>query len=71
MAKEFNITGTCYPESHYMVNLDDRLVQIKQLVDDGKYFYLCGWRIYQPLQHDIMEELCLFQPHIYEILVYK
>ena len=45
MAKEFNITGTCYPEKHYMVNLDNRLVQIKQLVDDGKYFYLCGWKL--------------------------
>ena len=46
MAKEFNITGTCYPESHYMVNLDDRLVQIKQLVDDGKYFSINKGRQY-------------------------
>ena len=38
MAKEFNITGTCYPESHYMVNLDSRLAQIKQLVDEESIF---------------------------------
>jgi len=44
--KEFNITGTCYPEKHYMVNLDSRLAQIKQLVDEGKYFSINKGRQY-------------------------
>lgn len=44
--KEFNITGTCYPESHYMVNLDSRLAQIKGLVDQGKYFSINKGRQY-------------------------
>lgn len=44
--KEFNITGTCYPESHYMVNLDSRLAQIKQMVDAGKYFSINKGRQY-------------------------
>jgi len=46
MAKEFNITGTCYPEEHYMVNLDSRLAQIKQMVDAGKYFSINKGRQY-------------------------
>ena len=44
--KEFNITGTCYPECHYMVNLDSRLAQIKQMVDAGKYFSINKGRQY-------------------------
>ena len=46
MPKEFNITGTCYPEEHYMVNLDSRLAQIKQMVDAGKYFSINKGRQY-------------------------
>ena len=43
MPKEFNTTGSCYPEEHYMINLDTRLAKIKeQLIDTGKYFHLCG-----------------------------
>ena len=36
--RSFNTTGACSPKEHYMVNLDQRLVQVKKLVDDGKYF---------------------------------
>ncbi|MCQ2219560.1 MAG: AAA family ATPase [Paludibacteraceae bacterium] len=38
MAKEFNTTGSCNPERHYMVNIDDKLAKIRELVDKGKYF---------------------------------
>ena len=38
MAKVFNTTGLCVPEAHYMVNIDERLKEIRKLVDDGKYF---------------------------------
>lgn len=34
----FNTTGTCDPKQHYMVRLDKRLTEIKDLVDNGKYF---------------------------------
>lgn len=34
----FNTTGTCNPKQHYMVRLDKRLTEIKDLVDNGKYF---------------------------------
>ena len=40
MAKVFNVTAACIPEKHYMVKLDQRLKEIKTLVDDGKYFMI-------------------------------
>ena len=46
MERYFNITGCCYPEEHYMVNLDSRLSQIKLLVDMGKYFCINRGRQY-------------------------
>lgn len=46
MKKCFNITGLCYPDENYMVNLDSRLKQIKELVDDQKYFVINRARQY-------------------------
>ena len=36
--KKFNTTAVCIPSEHYMVNLSERVKEIKQLVDEGKYF---------------------------------
>jgi len=36
--REFNITGSCDPKYHYMVDLTSRLEQIKIMIDKGKYF---------------------------------
>lgn len=38
MEKYFNVDGSCDPKLHYMVDLTDRLRQIKDMVDSGKYF---------------------------------
>ena len=38
MTKEFNTTGTCIPEFHYMVNIDGKLEEIKKLIDKRRYF---------------------------------
>lgn len=38
MKKVFNVTADCKPDLHYMVNLDERLAEIKQLVDCEAYF---------------------------------
>lgn len=46
MAKVFNVTAVCLPEKHYMVNIDERLKEIKALVDDGKYFTINRARQY-------------------------
>ena len=44
--KVFNTTGLCVPEKHYMVDLTERLVQIKAMVDAGKYFTINRARQY-------------------------
>ena len=36
--KEFNITGVCIPEMHYMVDTSAKLESISKLVTKGKYF---------------------------------
>jgi hypothetical protein len=38
MAKKFNITGTCYPDRHYMADTSEKLRQIFKLVEEGEYF---------------------------------
>lgn len=46
MRKYFNVTGRCYPERHYMVDIDERLNQIKGMVDQGDYFCIHRARQY-------------------------
>lgn len=46
MERYFNITGCCYPEEHYMVNLDSRLAEIKKMIDKGQYFCINKGRQY-------------------------
>lgn len=38
MERRFNVTGACSPQLHYMVNIQSRLEEIKQLIDAGAYF---------------------------------
>lgn len=44
--RTFNTTGICDPLLHYMVRLDQRLAQVKVLVDEGKYFTINRARQY-------------------------
>ena len=46
MTKRFNITGTCFPDRHYMVDISDRVAQIKKMVDDNDYFCINRGRQY-------------------------
>lgn len=47
MKRRFNITGSCNPQRHYMVRLDDRLKKIKEeYVDFGSYFVINRGRQY-------------------------
>lgn len=46
MQKYFNVESYCIPEEHYMVNMDSRLKEIKQMVDAGKYFVINRGRQY-------------------------
>ena len=36
--KEFNTTGVCIPEKHYMVDISDKLAEIEKMVKKGNYF---------------------------------
>lgn len=40
------MTGRCYPEQHYMVDIGERLNQIKVMVDEGDYFCINRGRQY-------------------------
>ena len=40
MAKEFNVTGTCFPEDHYMADVSKQLAQTYQMIEAGKYFII-------------------------------
>lgn len=40
MKKKFNITGTCIPEKHYMVDISDKLEKILELIDNEEYFII-------------------------------
>ena len=44
--RRFNITGTCYPQKHYMVDISSRLDNIAQLVADGQYITINRGRQY-------------------------
>jgi len=40
--KEFNVTGLCIPERHYMVDISNKLKLIIETVDKGAYFTIIG-----------------------------
>ena len=46
MRKHFNTTGLCYPDEHYMVNIESRLEEIELLIDRGEYFAINRARQY-------------------------
>ena len=46
MRKEFNTTGSCNPEWHYMVDTAKRFKAVESLIDKGKYFTINRARQY-------------------------
>jgi ABC-type lipoprotein export system ATPase subunit len=38
MTKRFNVTGTCFPNEHYMADTSAKLKSIRALIDFGEYF---------------------------------
>ncbi len=44
--KRFNTTGTCFPKLHYMVDLSERIHEIRKMVDQGDYFCINRGRQY-------------------------
>ena len=46
MRKKFNITGSCNPQRHYMVDTEGRFKAIEELIDTGEYFTINRARQY-------------------------
>ena len=46
MTKEFNVTGSCNPEWHYMVDTAKRFEAVENLIEKGKYFTINRARQY-------------------------
>ena len=46
MSKIFNVNADCKPDLHYMVDINERLKQIKVMVDAGQYFTINRARQY-------------------------
>ena len=46
MRRKFNITGSCNPERHYMVDSEKRFKVIEDLIDAGEYFTINRARQY-------------------------
>lgn len=44
--KKFNVNGICYPDKHYMADIQDRLLKMEELVDEGDYFVINRARQY-------------------------
>lgn len=44
--KEFNITGVCIPNMHYMVDLGEKIDNITKIIQKGKYFTINRARQY-------------------------
>lgn len=40
MEREFNVTGTCIPSMHYMVDISKKLDTTISLINKGKYFVI-------------------------------
>ena len=46
MRKEFNVTGSCNPEWHYMVDTEKRFRAVEEMIDRGHYFTINRARQY-------------------------
>ena len=64
--KQFNTTAVCIPSKHYMVDLSERVKEIKKLVDAGKYFTINRARQYG--KTTTINELCKLLVPEYEVV---
>ena len=72
--REFNVTGLCVPEMHYMVDISEKIEQIFELVESlflfifqkkmykiKKYLYFCKMKSEQVIDH-IKDSILKFVP---------
>ncbi|MBR3731287.1 MAG: hypothetical protein IKN25_01440 [Spirochaetales bacterium] len=66
MEKFFNVTGKCYKDKHYMVDISQRVAEIRKMVDRGEYFCINRGRQYgktttiQALTDLLEHDYCVF-----------
>ncbi len=66
MKKYFNTTGPCNQQYHYMINLESRLKEIKQMIDRGQYFTINRARQYG--KTTLLKSLCNYLNKDYIII---
>lgn len=66
MEKVFNVNGACRPDRHYMVNLSQRLEEIRDMVEKGQYFTINRARQYG--KTTILRALVDFLKKDYEVI---
>ena len=61
MAKEFNVTGLCFPKQHYMADVSKQLDDTYGMIEKGKYFIINRPRQYgkTTTMHTLRERLIL------------
>lgn len=64
--KKFNTTAICIPSKHYMVDISERVKEIKKLVDEGDYFTINRGRQYG--KTTTLNELCALLHTEYVVL---
>ena len=72
LRKMFNINGDCKPLLHYMVNIEDRLNEVKKMVEQGSYFTINRARQFgkTTMQQRVLYFLSqLFQLHLQTFLL--
>jgi hypothetical protein len=59
MAKEFNITGLCFPKYHYMADVSKPLAETIEMIEMGRYFIINRPRQYgkTTTMHTLREQL--------------
>jgi hypothetical protein len=66
MGKIFNVTGACKPQLHYMVDIRQRLHEIKKLIDSGAYFTMNRARQYG--KTTTLRSLCTYLKNDYYVI---
>lgn len=66
MSKIFNVAGNCKSKIHYMVDIKERLIKIKEMVDRGDYFTINRARQYG--KTTTIRELCHFLEEDYLVI---
>jgi len=64
--KEFNTTAVCIPSKHYMVDLSERVKEIRKLINAGKYFTINRARQYG--KTTTIAELCDCLADSYDVI---